>query len=219
MLKPVRRGQISLEFMFVFAVILILLTYSVNNVTFKNGATSAETLQVQISLEEKNLANVVSNTVTQVYSQGPGSKATSYVRLVYLRDPTYLQKALKVSNPQIFVTYGTLDAQGNGTYVMVINGSGTTNVELTGGNKNAFWSRALYNSNTLVNSSVWTSDSGTTTTITINGTSKTVYGLVIPTQGLPGELKVVVEWNPDKPESWLFNGTAGEIMININPGG
>jgi uncharacterized protein (UPF0333 family) len=219
MLKPARRGQISLEFMFVFAVILILLTYSVNNVTFKNGATSAETLQVQISLEEKNLANVVSNTITQVYSQGPGSKATSYVRLVYLRDPTYLQKALKVSNPQLFVTYGTLGSQGNGTYVMVINGSGTTNVELTGGNKNAFWSRGLYNSNTLINSSAWTSDSGTTATIIINGTSTTVYGLVLPTQGLPGELKVVVEWNPDKPESWLFNGTAGEIRVNINPGG
>ncbi len=219
MSKQARRGQISLEFMFVFALILVLLLYSVNNVTFKTGTTSAETLQVQISLEEKNLANTISNTITQVYSQGPGSKATSYVRLTYLRNPTYLQKALGVSNPKLLVTYGNLGSPGNGTYVAVINGSGTTNIQLTGGDKNAFWSRGLYNSNALTNSSVWASNLGTTATITINGTSTTVYGLILPTQGLPGELKVVVEWNPDKPESWLFNETAGEIRVNIKPGG
>ncbi|WP_297068687.1 class III signal peptide-containing protein [Thermococcus sp.] len=219
MLKPARRGQISLEFMFVFALILVLLLYSVNNVTFKKGTASADTLQIQVSLEEKNFANVISNTITQVYSQGPGSKATSYVRFVYLRNPGYLEKALGVSDPRVFVSYGSLGSPGNGTYVMVINGSGTTNIQLTGGDKNAFWSRSPYNSNALTNSSIWTSDLGTAATLIINGTPTTVYGLVLPTEGLPSELKIVVEWNPDKPEGWLFNGTAGEIRVNINPGG
>ncbi|AEK73036.1 hypothetical protein GQS_05680 [Thermococcus sp. 4557] len=92
-MKIARRGQVSLEFMLVFGIMLILLIYSVNSITFQQGSTSTETLKMQVLLEEKSLANAIAGTVAQVYSQGPGAKSTTYVKVTYLAEPDYLQKA------------------------------------------------------------------------------------------------------------------------------
>lgn len=211
MIKKAGRGQVSLEFMLVFGVMLILLIYSVNNVTFKEGSASTENLRIQISLEEKNLANAISNTISQVYAQGPGSKATAYVELTYLRDPEMLSKGLGVKDPTVFITYGNYGNEGNGTYVTVVGTSGTP--VLSGGDKNVFWSRGMYQAILYTNSSVWSPGDG----LTVDST--TLYGLRIKPASLPSTLKIIVEWNPDKPVSWAFDPTAGELRINIKPGG
>ena len=206
-----KRGQVSLEFMLIFGMMLILLLYSVNNITFREGSTSTETLRIQISLEEKNLANAISNSISQVYAQGPGAKSTTYVRLTYLRDPEMLRKGLGVENATLFITYGNYSSDGNGTYVTV-TGTNVTAV-LSGGDKNVFWSRSMYQKILYTNSSIW-SPSGS-----FAFGSTTVYGLEVDPDSLPATLTVVVEWNPDNPDSWLFNSTTGELRININPGG
>jgi uncharacterized protein (UPF0333 family) len=206
-----RRGQVSLEFLFVFAIMLILLVYSVQNTTFSRGSSSVETLKIQVALESKNVANVISTTISQVYSQGPGAKATSYIHLNYLRDPGMLEKATEVKNPEIFITYGNYGGKGNGTYISVV-GTGYQ-IYLTGPNKNTFWSRSLYQKILYDKPNAWSPSSS----ITVNST--TVYGLKIDPLELPAVLKVVVEWNPDRPDLWVFNSTSGELRININPGG
>jgi len=211
MMQEKRHGQVSLEFMLVFGIMLILLLYSVNNVTFREGSTSTEALRIQISLEEKNLANAISCTIDQVYTQGPGAKSTTYVKLTYLRNGDILEKGLNTNNPEIFITYGNYSNKGNGTYVGVI-GSGITPI-LTGGDKNVFWSRSMYQAILYNDSLVW-SPSGS---ITVG--SSTFNGLKINPTSLPATLKIVVEWNPDNSNSWTFNSTKGELRININPGG
>ncbi|BAD85856.1 hypothetical membrane protein, conserved, containing DUF361 domain [Thermococcus kodakarensis KOD1] len=218
-----RRGQISLEFIIIFGLFTILLLYSIRNTSFSEGTPSVETLKIQTALEEKNLANTISNTISQVYAQGPGSKATSYVKLVYLRNPSYLERAWSVTDPGIFITYGPYGSD-YGVYITIINRTGTTNAALSGDNKSVFWSRSLYAVNLLGNSTVWNSTFGNSTQIKLDGssTSTTVYGLVIPPETLPSYLKIVVEWtpgwNPHQDEMWTYNETAGEIHIYINPG-
>lgn len=207
----IRKGQVSLEFLLVFGVMLLLLLYSVGNVTFKESSPSTEMLRVQIVLEEKNLANAVSTTISQVYSQGPGAKATSYVRLTYLRDSQMLTEALGVVNPRIFITYGNYSDEGNGTYVTV-TGIGAVPV-LEGGDKNVFWSRAMYQAKLYENQSLWSPRGSITIGLT------TVYGIEISPEDIPSTLKIVVEWDPDSPESWNFDSTKGELRINIKPGG
>ena len=59
------RAQISLEFLFIFGLLTILLLYSVRNVSFSEGSPSVENLRIQIALEEKGLANAISNTISQ----------------------------------------------------------------------------------------------------------------------------------------------------------
>ncbi|CAD5243410.1 class III signal peptide-containing protein [Thermococcus camini] len=112
-MKIARRGQVSLEFMLVFGIMLILLLYSVNSITFQQGSTSTETLKMQILLEEKSLANAIAGTIAQVYAQGPGAKSTTYVKVTYLAEPDYLQKAsgsakvsVGASNSFVFVGVG-----------------------------------------------------------------------------------------------------------------
>jgi len=207
----IKKGQVSLEFLLVFGVILILLLYSVRNVTFNEGSPSTETLRIQVSLEEKNLANAISTTISQVYSQGPGAKATSFVRLTYLRDPQMITKALEVTDPKIFITYGNYTSEGNGTYV-TITGTGVLPV-LSGGDKNVFWSRSMYQKVLYTSQPVW-SPVGSASFGPI-----TVYGVEIRPEDLPPALKIVVEWNPDSPESWNFDSGRGELRINIKPGG
>lgn len=211
-----KKGQVSLEFLFVFAILLILLAYSVRNTTFQLGSQSVETLKVQVALEEKELANSISGAISQAYSQGPGSKTTVYVKLVYLRKGYYLEKAWNVNDPLIFITYGSHFLDGNGTYVTVLNGTGTTNLVLTGGEKNTFWTRSLYQKDLLSNSTVW---GGSSASVDFGTGATTVYGLKIVSTDLPPLLKIVAEWNPDVPDRWEFNATTGEIRININPGG
>ena len=222
--RVMRRSQVSLEFMFVFAIITVLLVYSVNNTTFKQGSASVDTLKIQMALEEKNLASVISNTIDQVYSQGPGSKATSYAQISYLRNPAYLEKAWGVKDPRIFITYAPFENKGYVTYVMVINGSDVTTVAFNGTNRDIFWGWTMYHGGLLLyNSSVWvTTDSSLGTSAKLktadSSTVSTIYGLVLPPSVGP-RIKIVVEWNPDLPNRWLFNETASEIRININPGG
>ncbi|MCD6525346.1 MAG: class III signal peptide-containing protein [Thermococcus sp.] len=211
-----KKGQVSIEFLFIFAILLILLAYSVKNTTFQQGSQSIETLRVQIALEEKELANTISGAISQVYSQGPGSKTTAYVKLVYLRKPDYLEKVWGVTDPVIFITYGQPLNDGNGTYVMVLNGNKTTEVILTGGNKNAFWTRALYQRDLVRDKDVW---DGSSASVDFGTGATTVYGLRLNPSEIPPTIKIVVEWNPDKPDRWKFNSTAGKLLININPGG
>ncbi|MBO8175121.1 MAG: class III signal peptide-containing protein [Thermococcus sp.] len=202
-----KKAQISLEFMLIFGVMLILLAYSINNVTFTQNSQAVETLKIQVSLEAKSLANSISNTISQVYAQGPGSKATVYVTLKYLNDDEYLVKPFNLSgNPQIFITYL------NGTYVGIIDTTNNTLVT-SGTGKNTFWSQSLYRTN-LMGSTGFT-PSGTAT---YNGS--TVNGLLItdPSQ-LPTNIVVVVEWIPGNGDTWTLNITTGELRINIDPGG
>ncbi|WP_297498271.1 class III signal peptide-containing protein, partial [Thermococcus sp.] len=51
-----KRGQISLEFLLVFGVLMVMLLYSVRSVTF-TGGTSQQVLTIQTALEEKSVAN------------------------------------------------------------------------------------------------------------------------------------------------------------------
>lgn len=217
--------------MMVFAIMLVLLLYSVQNVTFKPGGASAESMRVQISLEEKNLANAISNTITQVYAQGPGAKATSYVKLTYLRDSQMIKKALEVEDPVIFITYGpnpehliNANKTGNGTYITVLPEIGDANGSAFGGNKTLFWSKSLYSKNLAIveeinGTKVWKPED----TRTVVGTSpwggSTIYGLKIPPSQLPATLKIIVTWNPDNPDRWIFDSVKGILEININPGG
>ncbi len=197
--------------MMVFAIMLILLLYSVQNVTFKEGSASAESMALQINLEEKNLANAISNAISQVYAQGPGAKTTTYVKLTYLRDSKMISRALGIADPVVFITYGNYSDVGNGTYVTII-GTGFT-ASLTGKNKNVFWSQSMYSSILYTNSSVWSNS----TSVTFGST--TVNGLQISPAQLPPNLQVVVTWDPAKPDEWTFNSTKGALYININLGG
>ncbi len=234
MLKRVKKGQISLEFMMVFAIMLILLLYSVRNVTFSNGSPSTENLRISVSLEEKNLANAISNTISQVYSQGPGAKATAYVKLTFLRDPQMLSKALEVSDPVIFITYGynpdyifDNDKTGNGTYVTVLPRNSDYSTSFYGGDKEVFWSYSLY-PKTLCNLSETKGGISTWDPLgerMIRGLNpcrpgfNKVYGIQLDPGLLPSELKIVVTWDPDKIDSWKFDLAKGALLININPGG
>ena len=209
------RGQISLEFLLIFGVLMIMLVYSVRVATFAKDSPSVDVLRVQVALEEKSLADVISGTINQVYAQGPGSKATGYAKLFYLRNPDYLEKAWGVKEPRVLVTYGSLGVE-NGTCVAVVNGTGTTTLIPRGGDKNVLCSPSLYSRNLLENGTVW---NGTGVIVTVNGTGRKIYGLVIAPSNIPPVVKITVEWNPDEGEAWEFNETAGEIRININPGG
>lgn len=132
-----KRGQVSLEFMFVFAIMLILLVYSVRNTTFDQGSQSVETLKIQIALEEKNLANSIANAVNQVYAQGPGAKTTVYTQVDLLTDPNYLQRAFGSSDITI---------QANGTSLRVWVGDAPIE---SGPSKNTVTSLLMYNFTTV----------------------------------------------------------------------
>ena len=202
-----RRAQISLEFILIFGIMLILLAYSINNVTFSQESQSNELLRVQVSLEAKGFSNSISNTISQVYAQGPGSKATTHVTLRYLTDEDYLKKSFNLSgNPEIFITYL------NGTYVGIIDTTNTTLVT-SGTAKNTFWSQSLYRTNLM-------GSTGFTPHGTATYSGSTVNGLLIsnPSQ-LPTNLVIVVEWIPGNGNTWKLDMTTGELRINIDPGG
>ncbi|WP_232461757.1 hypothetical protein [Thermococcus pacificus] len=111
---------------------LVLMLYSVNSITFQQGSTSAETLNMQILLEEKNLANTIAGTVAQVYAQGPGAKSTTYAKVTYLAEPDYLQKTFGSTSVTI---------KGSGNSVMVWVGS---NSVTSGDNKNTVTTEVPY---------------------------------------------------------------------------
>ncbi|ASJ08424.1 hypothetical protein A3L11_03920 [Thermococcus siculi] len=131
-MRIARRGQVSLEFMLVFGVMLVLMLYSVNSITFQEGSTSTDTLSMQILLEEKSLANAIAGTIAQVYAQGPGAKSTTYAKVTYLGEPDYLQKAFGS-------TRVTIKGSGNSVQVWVGDSPVTS-----GGNKNAVTTEVPY---------------------------------------------------------------------------
>ena len=70
------RGQISLEYMLIFAIGLILLmvfTFPIAELTVKNTLDISDMLKVKSDLCE------LSHAIEQVYSQGQGSKQTVYI--------------------------------------------------------------------------------------------------------------------------------------------
>jgi len=214
--KRARRAQISLEFMFIIAIGLILLLYSVNNVTFKKGTAGQATLQINVGLEEKSLASTISGTISQVYAQGPGSKATTYIHITYLRNSGYLEKALGVNTtPIVFITYGEYLGKGNGTIVCVGLPNETLVINQT--NRTVFWSYSLYQKNLYGNQSIWSPQGSLTLRYTNTSSSFTVYGISLKPSDLQGNIKVVVTWNPNEGNSWSY--TNGTLSININPGG
>lgn len=72
------KGQISLEYMLIFAVALILLiafTLPIAQFALEN------TLDVSNTLNAKSELSKMSNAISQVYSEGQGSKQTVYVSM------------------------------------------------------------------------------------------------------------------------------------------
>lgn len=205
-----KKGQISLEFMFIFSIILMMLAYSLSNVTFTQESQAVELLRVDASLEARSFANSISNTISQVYAQGSGSKATTYVTLRYLRNSDSLKKAFNMTGtPQIFISY-----QSNYTYVAIIDSATRELYFADSGTikKNVFRALSLY-AKTLNDPTAY-DPSGSVTS-----GSNTYYGIVLNAAQLPNKVKIVVEWNPDRNEMWTFNITSSELRININPGG
>ncbi|WP_297548942.1 class III signal peptide-containing protein [Thermococcus sp.] len=198
-----RRGQISLEFMLVFAIMLIMLLYSVRNVTFSSDSPSNGALAVQIALEEKSTANTIAGLIDQVYAQGPGSKATAYVKFALLRNEGYLKRAFNLSNPVVSIMFlGSShplfppNATNSVVAVAVFN-NGSAPL-LVGSNRTGVWVPTYFPYNSTV-------DPG--------------FNVTIAPTLLPSSLKVVVEWNPDLPVGITYNSTSQEVYINIHPGG
>ena len=72
------RGQISLEYLLIFAVSLILLiTFTLPIAEFG----LEKTLDVSNTLNVKSEISKMSNAISQVYSEGQGSKQTLYLNL------------------------------------------------------------------------------------------------------------------------------------------
>ncbi|KUK18108.1 MAG: Uncharacterized protein XD54_0615 [Thermococcus sibiricus] len=205
MVRRMKKGQISLEFIFIFVLFIILLTFSIRNITF-SSEHSSDMLRIQISEEAKLFANTVSNAISQVYAQGPGAKTTEYFTFKYLNDEYFLTRAFDMDGtPQILIGYK------NGTYVAILdNVNQTINVnETETKKKNYFWSQSLYARDLSDNSSIYYP----------NNTIANYAGMFVNATDLPSTLKIVVEWNPDRNESWIINSTAQELRINLNVGG
>lgn len=196
--------------MFIFSIILMMLAYSLSNVTFTQESQAIELLRVDASLEARGIANSISNTISQVYAQGPGSKATTHVTLRYLRNGNSLKRAFNMTGtPQIFISY-----QSNCTYVAIID-SATRELYFSDSGtikKNVFRALSLY-AKTLNDPAAY--DPGGSVT----SEGSVYYGIVLNATQLPSKVKIVVEWNPDRNERWTFNITSSELRININPGG
>ncbi|KPU63828.1 hypothetical protein EP1X_01120 [Thermococcus sp. EP1] len=233
-----KKGQISLEFLFIFILFLVLLTFSIRNITF-SSENSADMLRIQVSEEAKLFANTVSNAISQVYAQGPGAKTTEYFTFRYLNDEYFLKKAFAMNNkPYIVVGYQ------NGTYVTILEFNETivftsydTGTDTLSANmvpiqsetdalkKNFFLADSLYRRD-LSNASIYSvvgigvEYNGTTYSPSVLNLNITPYnGILLFPEVSPTTLKIVVEWNPDRNESWIFNSTAQELRINLNVGG
>ena len=233
-----KKGQISLEFLFIFVLFMVLLTFSIRNITF-SSEQSSDMLRIQVSEEAKLFANTVSNAISQAYAQGPGAKTTEYFTFRYLNDKYFLTRAFGMDNkPYIVVGYQ------NGTYVAILEFNETilftsynTSTDTLSANmtaiqsetdtlkKNFFLAGSLYGKD-LSNASIYSvagisvEYNGTTYSPSILILNITPYnGILLSPEILPKTLEIVVEWNPDRNETWVFNSTSGELRININPGG
>ncbi|GAB6136314.1 class III signal peptide-containing protein [Thermococcus prieurii] len=198
-----RRGQISLEFMLVFAIMMVMLMYSVKSVGFNSSSPSSGTLAIQIALEEKSVANVIAGAIDQVYAQGPGSKVTVYAHFNLLRNSKYLKNAFNLTSPQVQLMFlGTKDplfptGAENSVVVVAVSNAGSTPV-ISGSNRTGVWVQTYF---------------------LYNSTSKTGFTLSFAPSDVPTTMRVVVEWNPSKPVSMTYDSTSGTLHINIRPGG
>jgi uncharacterized protein (UPF0333 family) len=193
-----RRGQISLEFLFVFAILMIMLLYSAKYVTF-NSSTSAQTLAVQTVIEEKSVANVIGSAIDQVYAQGPGAKVTVYARFSLLRNTEYLKRAFNLTNPVVYLMLigenSTLFPPGamNSVIAVGVADNGTVPV-LNGADRTGVWVQTFLKYN-----------------------STTTPQIVVPLNpsNIPPVIKVVVQWDPAEPVSMVYNSTTSTLEINI----
>jgi len=198
-----RRGQISLEFMLVFAIMLIMLLYSVKSVGFSSSSPSAGTLAIQIALEEKSVANVIAGAVDQVYAQGPGSKVTVYAHFNLLRNSKYLKSAFNLTTPRVQLMFlGTEDplfpaGAENSVVVVAVSNAGSAPV-ISGPNRTGVWVQTYF---------------------LYNSTSKTGFSLSFAPSDVPTTMRVVVEWNPSEPVSVTYDGASKTLHINIRQGG
>ena len=193
-----RRGQISLEFLFVFTILMIMLLYSARYVTFKNS-TSSQALAIQTVIEEKSVANVIGGAIDQVYAQGPGSKVTVYARFSLLRNSEYLKKAFNLTSPVVYIMLIGENsplfppgAMNSVIAVGVANNGGTPVLE--GADRTGVWVQTFLRYN-----------------------STTIPEIVVPLSPstLPPEVKVVVQWDPNRPVAMFYNSTSSTLEINI----
>nr|WP_231963773.1 hypothetical protein [Thermococcus chitonophagus] len=191
-------------------IFVLMLVYSLKLTAF-TSQSSQDILATQIGIEAKGLASMISNGISQVYAQGPGAKVTVYYRAAYLRDVQYVARAFNLDDPIIAISYS------NGTYVMLLNGTGASFINFSGPYKNIFWANSIYRKDFLTNTTVFLGSS--VPNVNFNGTIINLACLKISPSSLPKILKIVVEWDPNTGDVWIYNATSGEILIKINPGG
>jgi len=197
-----RRGQISLEFMLVFAILMVMLLYSVRYVTFSSD-TSSQALALQVAVEEKSVANVIGGAIDQVYAQGPGSRVTVYARFSLLRSGKHLRNAFGIGDPIV--------------YIMLI------------GNESSMFPDGAVNSVVAVGVAergsypVIEGDSRTgvwvPTFLRYNSTTRPELAVPLDPENIPPVIRVVVQWDPEEPVGIEYNETSSTLTINIRVGG
>ncbi|WP_456420676.1 class III signal peptide-containing protein [Thermococcus sp.] len=198
-----RRGQISLEFMLVFSIMLIMLLYSVKNISFSQDSPSSSALALQLALEEKSAANTIAGAIDQVYAQGPGSKVTTYVHFTLLRNGKYLSRAFNLSSPVVGIMFlGSAhplfpEGANNSVVVVAVFNNGSTPI-IEGKNRTGVWVQTYF---------------------PYNSTTTPGFNVSTTPDELPSAMRVVVEWNPDIPVEMTYNSTSKVLYINVHPGG
>ncbi|WP_297509193.1 class III signal peptide-containing protein [Thermococcus sp.] len=193
-----KRGQISLEFLLVFGILLIMLLYSARSMTF-NNTSSREALLMQVAVEEKSTANIIASAIDQVYAQGPGSKVTVYAHFTLLRNGDYLKKAFNLTSPVInIILAGENDplfpaGASNSIVAVAVSNQGNEPI-ISGSNRTGVWVQTF---------------------LKYNATSHTRFEVNFTPSTLPPVMKVVVEWNPAQPISLVYNSTSSTLHINI----
>jgi len=197
-----RRGQISLEFLFVFAILMVMLLYSARYVSF-SSSTSAQTLALQTVIEEKSVANVIGGAIDQVYAQGPGSKVTVYARFSLLRNPSYLKNAFNLTNPVVYImligensSLFPPDASNSVVAVGVANNG--SNPVIEGADRTGVWVQTF---------------------LKYNSTTRPQIVVPLNPSNIPPVIKVVVQWDPTKPLSMTYNSTSSTLEINLRVNG
>ena len=96
------KGQISLEYLLIFAISLILLiafTLPLSQIAIERTSDVSNTLNVKSELSK------LSNAIGQVYSEGQGSRQTVYLDVneaIYVKiTNSYLSASLKLSDGQL----------------------------------------------------------------------------------------------------------------------
>ena len=193
-----RRGQISLEFLFVFTILMIMLLYSAKYVTFRSSASS-QTLAVQTVIEEKSIANVIGGAIDQVYAQGPGSKVTVYAHFSLLRNSEYLKNAFNLTSPVVYIMLigekSSLFPSEAMNSVVAVGVANNGSIPVLGGaDRTGVWVQTFLKYN-----------------------STTTPEIIVPLNpaNIPPVVKVVVQWDPNEPVTMVYNSTSSTLEINI----